>query len=343
MKTSGKETLVTVVKTLAIPFISWLVMELLARSFAGMSVINSSADIKTLFRNLISSLAFALAISSNLNCGRMDLSLGSQMYVGVIFGGNLALALNLGGVGVLLMSSIIGGICGLVVGFVFINLRILPMVLGLGMTLVFECICFAVNKQQGVILFGKPGMELLSNISFIVVMTFVIILVTYYLYQLSRYGFHYRAIQGSQKLAADSGINIFSNCVISYVIAGVLVALAGVFITVYSGGLAPVLGMSSNSYVFSNMFPMVLGAWIGSMCHNRELGVGLAAVSVNIVILGLSKLGVSNSVQNVVVYSLFLLLVVYNANKHKIAYYKARRARAAMAQKRMAEKAAATA
>lgn len=343
MKTNGKEKLLTVAKTLAIPFLSWLVMELLARSFAGMSVINSSADVKTLFRNLISSLAFALAISSNLNCGRMDLSLGSQMYVGVIFGGNIALNLGLGGAGVLILSSVIGGLCGLVVGLVFVNLRILPMVLGLGMTLVFECICFSVNQQQGVILFGKPGMEILSNISFIVVMTFAIIAVTFYIYQLSRYGFHYRAIQGSQKLAADSGINIFSNCIVSYIIAGVLVALAGVFTTVYAGSLAPVLGMSSNSYVFSNMFPMVLGAWIGSMCHNRELGVGLAAVSVNIVVLGLSKLGVSNSVQNVVIYGLFLVLIVYNANKHKIAYYKARRLRAAQAAKRMAEKAAAAA
>lgn len=343
MKANGKEKLLTAVRTLAVPFLCWLVMEVLARSFAGMSVINSSADVKTLFRNLISSLAFALAISANLQCGRMDLSLGSQMYVGVIFGGNIALSLGLGGAGVLVLSSLIGGLCGLIVGFVFIKLRILPMVLGLGMTLVFECICFAVNNQQGIIMFGKPGLEILSNISFIMVMTVVIILVTYFLYQLSGYGFRYRAIQGSQKLAADAGINIYTNCVMSYIIAGVLVACAGVFTTVYAGSLVPVLGMSSNSYVFSNMFPMVLGAWIGSMCNNREVGVGLAAVSVNIVILGLSKLGLSNSVQNVIIYGLFLILVVYNANKHKLAYHKARRARYAQAQKRMAEKAAAAA
>lgn len=343
MKANGKEKLLTAVRTLAVPFLCWLVMEVLARSFAGMSVINSSADVKTLFRNLISSLAFALAISANLQCGRMDLSLGSQMYVGVIFGGNIALSFGLGGAGVLVLSCLIGGLCGLIVGFVFIKLRILPMVLGLGMTLVFECICFAVNNQQGIIMFGKPGLEILSNIGFIMVMTVVIIFVAYFLYQLSGYGFRYRAIQGSQKLAADAGINIYTNCIMSYIIAGVLVACAGVFTTVYAGSLVPVLGMSSNSYVFSNMFPMVLGAWIGSMCHNRELGVGLAAVSVNIVILGLSKLGISNSVQNVIVYSLFLLLVVYNANKHKIAYWKARKARYEQAQKRMAEKAAAAA
>lgn len=174
-------------------------------------------------------------------------------------------------------------------------------------------------------------MEILSNITFIIGAVVVIVAVTYYLFQLSRYGFRYRAIQGSQKLALDAGINIYTNCVASYVIAGILVACAGVFITVYSGTLAPVLGMSSNSYVFSNMFPMVLGAWIGTLCNNREFGVLMGSVDVNLIILGLSKLGTSSSVQNVIIYTLFLIFIVYNTNKGKFAYFRARRARAAEA------------
>lgn len=343
MKTDWKDLALRVIKTAAVPLIVWLIMELIDRTFAGMGVINNSADVRTLFRNLISSLAFALAIGTNLNCGRMDLSMGAQMYAGVIFGGNIAIMLGLGGTGVLILSMVVGGLCGLLTGIIFINLRILPMVLGLGMTLLFECICFAINRQQGVIIYGQQGMEILSNITFIVVAVAVIVAVAYYLFQLSGYGFKYRAIQGSQKLAADSGINIYTNCMASYVIAGILVGCAGVFITAYSGHLAPVLGMSSNGYVFSNMFPMVLGIWIGSMCNNRELGILLGSVSVNIIILGLSKLGTSISMQNVIIYALFLLFTVYNTNKSKIAYAKARRARVAQAAKRMAEKAAAAA
>lgn len=344
MKTVNlKDFALRVLKAAIVPIIIWAIMQIIDMTFAGMGVINNSADVKTLFRNLISSLAFALAIGANLNCGRMDLSMGAQMYVGVIFGGNIALALGFGGLGILVISMIIGGLCGLLIGFVFVKLRILPMVLGLGMTLVFECVCFAINNQQGVTLYGKQGVEILSDISFIVIATIVIVLAAFYLFRLSAYGFRYRAIQGSQKLAADAGINIFKNCVLCYVIAGILVACAGVFITVYSGNLTPVLGMSSNSYVFSNMFPMVLGTWIGGMCHNREAGILMGAVSVNIIIMGLSKLGVSSSVQSVVVYTLFLILVVYNTNKNKISYAKARRNRLAQAKKLMAEKAAAMA
>ena len=338
-----KYTLLNWGKALAVPVIVWLIMEVIDRTAAGMGVINNMADIKTLFRNLVSSLAFALAISTNLNCGRMDLSLGAQMYVGVIFGGNIALALGLNGIWVLVFSMIVGGLCGLLIGTLFIHLRILPMVLGLGMTLVFECICFAINNQQGVILFGRNGMDILSNIGFIIIVTAAVVLFSHYLFQFTKFGFRYSAVQGSQKLAADAGINIFSNCVISYIIAGVLVACAGVFSTAYSGSLTPVLGMSSNGQVFSNMFPMVIGAWIGGMCHNREAGVLMGSISVNLLILGLAKLGVSISVQNVIIYTLFMIFVVYNTNKHKIAYAKARKARKALAEKTLAERARAAA
>lgn len=333
-----KDLLIRIAKAAAVPLIAWAIMQVIDMAFAGMGVINNAADVKTLFRNLISSLAFALAIGANLNCGRMDLSLGAQMYAGVIFGGNLALMFHLGGIGVLLLSMVVGGICGVVIGFVFIKLRILPMVLGLGMTLVFECVCFAINNQQGVILFGKPGVEILSNITFVIIVSAAIVLAAYYLFQLSSFGFKYRAIQGSQKLAADAGINIYSSCVLCYVIAGVLVACAGVFTTIYQGNLTPVLGMTSNGKVFTNMFPMVLGTWIGLLCHNRELGILMGSVTVNIIILGLTKLGLSSSVQNVVVYALFLIFVIYNTNSSKIAYYKARKARLAVAEKKLAEK-----
>ncbi|MBR2845895.1 MAG: hypothetical protein IKF00_11855 [Solobacterium sp.] len=341
MNSNTKDTLIHLAKAIAVPLVVWAIMELIDRSTVGMGVINNAADFKTLFRNLISSLAFALAISTNLQCGRMDLSMGAQMYAGVIFGGNIALMLGLNGIGILILSMVVGGLCGLLIGVIFVNLRILPMVLGLGMTLVFECVCFAINNQQGVIFFGQPGVEVLSNITFIIVVTALIVLVSHYLFQFSRFGFRYRAIQGSQKLASDAGINIYTNCILSYIIAGVLVACAGVFTTAYSGSLAPVLGMSSNGQVFSNMFPMVIGAWIGGMCDNREIGVLMGAVSVNLLTMGLAKLGLAGSMQNVIIYGLFLLFMIYNTNKHKIAYAKARKARLALAQKAMAEKAAA--
>jgi len=327
------EIILRILKTIAVPVVAWLIMEIITRTVVGVSVIRNSADVKTFFRNMVSTIAFALAISTNLNCGRMDLSLGAQMYAGTILGGNIALILGWGGAGMLILAMLIGGFCGLLTGFLFVNLRILPMVLGLGMTLIFECVCFMVNDQQGVIIYGSSGFGILSNEAFIITVSFALILVSTYLFQLSRFGYRYRAIQGNQKLASDAGINIFSNCVWCYLIGGMLVACAGVFITAYAGSLVPVLGMSSNTYVFKNMFPMIMGTWIGGFCYNRQIGIFMAAVSVNMLTLGLSKLGLSISVQNMIIYILFLLFMVYNSNKDKLSYWKARAARISLAEK----------
>jgi ribose/xylose/arabinose/galactoside ABC-type transport system permease subunit len=307
-------------------------MEFLDRSVSGVDVIANMADLKNLSRSLVTAFCFALALNCNLPSGRMDLSAGSQMYLACIFGGNLALSYNLGGGGVLVFSIIIGAISGLAVGLVFIKLRILPMVLGIGMTLVYECISFAAYRQQGLMLFGKSGVGILSNIVFIVLVLVIIIAVITYLFQYSKFGYERRAIQGNQKISSDSGINIFINCVICYTLAGALVAVAGVFDTAFKGSMVPVLGMSSNGSVFSNMFPMFIGIWL-SKFSNPVVGILTSCLSVKILTTGLSKLNLDGSLQTCILFTIFLLFMIYRMNEDKIQYTKNRRTRKALAVK----------
>ena len=163
--------------TVAIPAAVWLIMELLNLAFCGVHTLNSTVDYTTLMRNLVTSFCFALGLNCNLPVGRMDTSTGSQMYLACIIGGNIALSLNLGGVGVLVFSMLFGMLAGGFVGFLFINMRILPMVLGLGISLVYECISFSMYNQQGLNLFGKPGVSILSIWGFIIIVSLVLMLV----------------------------------------------------------------------------------------------------------------------------------------------------------------------
>lgn len=324
------------IKTIALPFAVWLIFQILDTAIAGVGVITTLADLKGLLRTVITSFGFAIALDLNLSNGRMDLSAGSQMYLGCILGGNLALQLGLGGVGVLVMSMVVGCLAGIVVGVVFINLRILPMVLGIGMALIYETLSFGAYNQQGLMLYGKPGVGILSNVYFIVIVAVLLLLILSYLYKFSKFGYEWHAIAGSQNLASDSGINIFSNCIKSYAIAGALVACAGVFETAYSGTLAPVMGMTSNGLVFKNLFPMFLGIWIGSFMKNNILGILIGSLSVKILTIGLSKLAVGVAMSNIIIYSLFLLLQVYRMNAYRIQYYKDKRSRIALAKRTQA-------
>lgn len=319
--------------TIAVPMSVWLVMEILNYKITGLHTMASAIDWTSLMRNLASSFCFALGLNCNLQLGRMDTSTGSQMYLACIFGGNIALSLGLGGIGVLVLSMLLGMLAGGLAGFLFVKLRILPMVLGLGLSLVYECISFSAYDQQGLNLFGKAGTKILSNKLFIVVVCLIVILVMTYLFQYSSFGYKRRAIQGNQKLALDSGINIYRNAFFCYVIAGALVSIAGVFETAYKSSLVPVLGMSSNSTVFANMFPMAVGLWL-SKKSNPVIGVLAGSFSVQFLIIGLSKftnVGMSNYMQTCIKYSIWLVFMIYRMNEYKFKYYKDRRARIELA------------
>jgi len=328
----------SVLKLIILPVAVYIIFEIIDRLVTGKGVISSKADLRVLFRTVITCYCFAMALNCNLLLGRMDLSAGAQMFMGCIFGGNIALQFNLGGIGILVLSIVIGALCGLLVGVIFVNMRILPMVLGIGMTLIFECFSFGAYNQQGLMLYGKKNVEILSNLTFILLVAILLILVMTFLFQHSTFGYSRRAIQGSQKLAADSGINIFKNCILCYVLAGALVACAGVFDTAYKGTLTPGLGMSSNGSVFSNMFPMFLGIWLGSFVRNPVIGVLGGAVSVKLLTLGLSKLALGGSTQNIIIYSLFLIFMIYRTNSSKMEYLNKKKVRIKLAQETRRER-----
>ena len=316
--------------SLAIPLAVWLLMEVLDRSIAGVGVVANMQDLKNLSRSLITAFCFVLALNFNMPSGRMDLSAGSQMFMGCIFGGNIALILNLGGVGVLVFSMFVGALAGMVVGLLFISLRILPMVLGIGVTLIYECVSFAAFNQQGLMLFGKNGVAILSNVPFIITIVGIIILGVTYLLQFSKFGYERRAIIGNQKISSDSGINIFINCVICYIMAGALVSVAGVFDAAFKGSMVPVLGMSSFTPVFLNIFPMFIGIWLSRYC-NPVVGFLVSCLSVRIFIMGLSKLGMDGNQQISILFMVFLLFMIFSMNEDKIEYSRARKARKALA------------
>ena len=150
--------------TLAFPLLIWLLMEVLCLAVMGEHVIGSTLDFNNYIRSVGISACIALALSFNLGSGRFDLSLGGQRMVATIVGGNIALAMGWGSVGVILCALASGLLFGTLVGFVFVTFRVPPMVLGIGMALIYECVAFASSDANGLQLFGK-GCDSLSDMT----------------------------------------------------------------------------------------------------------------------------------------------------------------------------------
>lgn len=316
----------------AFPALTYLVMETLCLLLKGKHLINfdSMLDIKTIVRNTGIATIIAFALSFNMSSGRFDLSLGAQRLAGTIIGGIVALKLGLSGIPFLLLAFFFGLLFGLVTGLVFVAIRIPPMVLGVGLGLVWECVPYVVSQGKGLNLFGVTGMEILTDMSFVIVLMVLVSALVSLMVSSTRFGYQLRAIQGSQTIARSNGINIFRHAVICYTLAGALVCVAGVMDVSFSTQMTATLGMASNGVIVANMFPMMLGNYLARR-SNQAVGIIVASLSVKLFSFGLTSLELSEPNANVMNMVAFVGFLVLLANKDFFKHRKAEQARVALA------------
>lgn len=326
-----KNTLIT----LAFPVLMILAVGLML-TVAGQSTDISMLDIKTLVRSTGTTSIVAFALSFNLTSGRFDLSLGSQRLVGTIIGANLALSLGLGGIWLLIFSLFFGLVFGFIVGLIFITVRIPALVLGIGMGLILETVAYISSNGFGLNLFGKPGIEFLSEIDFTIGIVFVVSLFTLVLLSYTQYGYHLRAIEGSQRIAQNSGIKVFKHAVMSYALAGSFVGISGILDSAYRTQMEASLGFTSNGPVFAGIFPMSLGNYIGKW-SSPAIGIVVASLTLKIFSIGLGRMQLSDAMTSVVNMVLFVLFLIYLANQDFFSHRRQVRQRILLAQQKKKE------
>ncbi|MBP3890673.1 MAG: hypothetical protein J6D29_00670 [Solobacterium sp.] len=323
--------------TLAFPIGTWLIMEILCLTLKDVHAIKSMLDIKTIIRNTGIAAVTAYALSFNLHEGRFDLSLGAQRLAGTILGGLLAIKLGLTGFAFLLFAIIFGFIFGLLTGLAFIGFRVPPMVLGVGMALIWEVIPYVVSGGKGLNLFGAQGMGVLTESWFQILVVILMAIFVMILMNYTRLGYETKAVQGSQLIAQNSGINIFRHAVECYALAGALVCIAGVLDVSFTTQMSASLGNTSNGVVSANMFAMILGGYIGER-SDQSIGIIVAALTLSIFKYALSMMQLSEANNSVVNMVIFIAFLVFQANRHVRKLHKEQRARVALAQEKKANR-----
>lgn len=323
--------------TVAFPVVVWLLMEILCLVVANRHVIQTMLDIKTVIRNTGITALTAYAMSFNLKEGRFDLSLGAQRLAGTIIGGLIAIKLGLSGLWLLLFAMIFGFIFGLLTGLAFVGFRVPPMVLGVGMALIWEVVPYIASEGKGLNLFGVQGMGILTETWFQIAVVLIMAIVVYILMNFTRLGYETKAVQGSQFIAKNSGINIFRHAVECYTLAGILICIAGVLDVAFTTQMAAGLGNTSNGVVTANMFAMILGSYIGER-SDSSIGIIVASLTLNVFKYGLAMMQLSEANNSVVNMVIFIVFLVYQANRHVKKLHKDQRARVAVAQEKKANR-----
>lgn len=309
MKNKKVKNIITV---LMIPIGMFLVAETVCYFATGAHLLGSKLEIISAVQNCCYSILAGYALCLNLSSARMDMSLGSQALVGLLIGGNLALRLGMGPLGVVAMCVLTSAIAGLIVGVLFVTLRIQGIILGLGMALVYEAVSSAF-APDGFQLFSLSRMTILGNHWLFLGIAVVIIAVMQVLTQHTRFGIHYNCIRSSQRIARNSGINVNRNVVLCYLLAGALIGLASVFNTGYIGYTSTQSGLASVSIAFGGLLPVLLALFLQGFV-NVYWGIPIAVVTFRFLTMCIIALRLSPNAAVCINYGLMLIVLVIMSN-----------------------------
>ena len=280
-----------------------------------------NSDMMVILRNTVYSGLIALALSYNLTSGRFDFSIGSILILSTIVGATIALNLGLGPVAMLVVCMTVGAILGTISGLVYIILRLPPIVVSVGVAMIYEAIGFLINDGKGVRIINNPDLLIFAQQPYITILAIVILLVLVILLNFTKFGFDTNSLRGGQAIAVNIGVNEKSNAVICYLIAGALMAAAGVISLSILGNMSPKLGLSSASYMMNAFLPMFIGGFLAKY-SDRNIGIMVGSFIQACIISGFAILGLSTSLQSVLNAAIVLTFLVFTSNSYKIAEFR---------------------
>ena len=299
-----------------IPLITYLFFFVLCR-IRGISGFGVGVDLTVMLRNMVYTGFIALAVSYNLTSGRFDFSIGSTLILSTILSGMLTLEYGLGPLAMLGLSLLFGAVLGAISGAVYTVLGLPPMVVSLGVAMIYEAIGFKVSKGAGVKMIGNDGLLIWSQAPHLYLLCGGVVFVLYILLNRTRFGFHSHALRSGQEIAVNVGIHEKSNAILCYAIGGVCMAAAGVVNMSVLGTVTPEIGLGSASYIQNAFLPMFIGGILAKYL-DRNVGVLIGALTQSILLSGIGKLGIPLAWQSVITGIVVLCFFAYSFNAYRI-------------------------
>ena len=293
----------------------------------GLFIIGDSFDnfsnIMIMGRTAVMTLIAALALNTNLNSGRMDFSLGATGILACLFA-----SLIVPGVDTvehifqfLLLSVLFGMVLGFFHSLVLITTKLPPIVISLGMCLVYEGIAKVVATATGSagtvnLAMGPHTTSFFQEPIILIPLLIIIGIVMASALCYTRYGYNKLALVYNQKICVDTGINEISHCVISFIIAGALIAVYQVMSSCGTSSITINVNLASSGTVFKNFLPIFIGG-ILARYSNQIVGLLLAVIGTTL----LYTYGFDNALTSTVSslingFSVFAVLV-YMVDKYR--------------------------
>ncbi|MBQ3797189.1 MAG: sugar ABC transporter permease [Butyrivibrio sp.] len=314
-----------IVNALAMPVVTLVVLQTLCL-LNGQSVISNMKSFDNFIVYTAIVMITTMALSINLNSGRFDFSLGSMAGLSSIIGAKITYGILSGGNGsaplMLCISLVAGVILGLISGLTYCTLRLPPIIVSLGVTLVYEGIMYTITGGKYVMSeVQNPSMSALTGTwgyaALIIAAVLAFMIITF---DKTAFGYDYNALKSGQKVAVATGINEVKNTLICYGISGGLMGIVGTLNaarnTTINGGQ---LNFGSIAIMFTAFLPMFIAGYIGRFT-NEKIGFLLAAVCMSLLnsTFAVFSNSVNATMQSIINAVLLVVFLIYLNNNDLI-------------------------
>ena len=308
--------------TIAIPLIVLVILEVICL-VNGRQMISNVTSFKNFVIYTAIVMITTIALSINLNSGRFDFSLGSMALLSSVFSAKITYAILGGGAGsaimMLALNIVIGALLGLFSGAIYVLTKLPPIIVSLGVTLIFEGVLYTVTagkyvmtEVQNASMAKFSGSWVYPLIIIAVVLFFVIVVFDH-----TKFGYDYNALKNGQKVAVNTGIKEVPNALLCYAICGGLMGIVGFLNTLRSSNInGGQLNFASIGIMFTAFLPMFIGGYI-SKYSNEKIGFLLAALCMSMLNSTFAAFSneISASMQSIINAVLLVLFLIYLNNQ----------------------------
>ena len=246
----------------------------------------------------------------------IDLSVGSVAALSGVAGASLVKMFPDSGVGVsllliILVSIVIGGICGCVNGFCVSKLNVPPFIATLAMMNVARGLAYVATDAKPVFglpeSFGFVGLRKIGPVPVSIVLMIIVLVVASVILSKTAYGRHIYAVGSNQEVAKLTGINVVKIKFSVYIICGFLSALGGL---VLASKLQNGQATAAQGYELNAIAAVAMGGTSMSGGRGGIVQTIFGLFVIGIINNALSLLGVSSYWQTVAMGVIILIAVI---------------------------------
>ena len=302
--------------TFIIPLAAFVVISVICMA-NGIALFASAGNWVVFFRSAASVMLVTFALSLNLNSGRFDFSIGAISLLSSVISAQLAIGLGLPVWIMLLISILAGVLLGFISGEIYVISKLPPIIVSLGVTLLYEGLAFAITSGYGVSFVANAELTSFPSVLNYCILIAAGLVIMIYLFDFTKFGYDYKALLSGQTVAVNTGIKEIPNVLACYAIAGGMMGAVGFISATNTGTIQMSLSFGSISVMFTAFLPMFIGGFIGRFT-NEKLGYLLGAVTTAFISLAYARLKVDSSIQQIITAVILVGFLIYLNNEDRI-------------------------